>query len=164
MDADLPRIEDIADELTSDLMQKGFLKIRSEKNEILRYEKQNSAVRFQAGIKQKYTDEENVKLNDIYIVLDFDKQREISSAYEELAFPDYKRMRAFFRNTTIQLYGLSNVSEKYEEDARMQFCYHVGFEKISPENFKGVLREMIDYFCNYISANAQMFAKTEKMD
>ncbi len=60
--AKFAKIEDIMEELSSDLYQRGFSKVQNVDKEILRYEKTNSPVKFQVGIEQYKMTEKNLNL------------------------------------------------------------------------------------------------------
>ncbi len=66
-----PKIEDLVEELSAELGQKGFAKVDSRDKEAVRYAKINSSINFQVGIEQNFEEEEEPEFNHIYLVVEY---------------------------------------------------------------------------------------------
>ena len=74
-------------------------------------------------------------------------------------------MSQFFRNSPISNHQRVLNTDKSKEGQR-DLLYQIGFKKdrTTPDEMRVVLREAIDYFCNYATANLQMLVMTERFN
>lgn len=160
---DFPVLEDITEELTSDLDQRGFSRVETQSpDEVVRYAKRDSPVNFQVAIEPEEVSEEP-DYNHVLLVLKCDSLKETRGSPDHL-IPNTDLMLGFFRNTNI-----TNQSPTFTESLNslqngvFNAAYHIGFEKAktSAPEMKAVLREAADYFCDYVTANVQMLTKTQ---
>ena len=66
-----PTIEEIAEGLTSDLAERGFVSVTPSSPELLRYEKKENSAGFQVRIEEDSAPEEEPEFNHIYLVLGY---------------------------------------------------------------------------------------------
>lgn len=156
-----PRIEDIVDILTADLDTRGFSRIAPKINEVLRYEKRDSSIQFQVGIDNYANDQEEPEFNHFYLSLGYAIPPYMTEIEGERLFPNSELLYIFFQNSVIYHQGFCGTKD-HLQDGRMKLIYHIGFEKnkaTAPE-MRAVLREFIDYTCNYVSLNTEMVGRT----
>jgi len=162
-----PVIEDIVEELSTDLEQRGFSRIQPKEEEVARYEKRDSPIGFQAGLEQNlvYDPAEagRPQFNHVYVRLEYVLPEGSSQPISErVLFPGAEIIREFFRNSQAYQTGHFCLLENVARDRKVRLVYSIGFkkDKTDPGEMKVVLREFIDYCCNYAAINTDMIAKT----
>jgi hypothetical protein len=158
------RIEDIADELTVDLDTLGFQSLSPKKDEVLRYRKKGNNFSIQIGLEQSDNDSDQPEYNNIYLTLNYGLPSWIQDPKMNV-LPDAEQMSQFFRNSPISNHQRVLNTDKSKEGQR-DLLYQIGFKKdrTTPDEMRVVLREAIDYFCNYATANLQMLVMTERFN
>lgn len=157
---EFPKLNDIADELTLRLTNKGFEKTDSLENEVLRYRKIDKR-KFQVGIEENYDDSENPDYNNIYFVFDCDWDKDVSKSMP--VFPNSELMGFFFRKTGRSIYHNSMAGETRKTDMKRN-VYRVQFKKgeTSAKQMTEILADFIEYTHKYIITNVEMLEKTGK--
>lgn len=159
-----PRIEDILEELTEELNQRGFSRIASEKEEIVRYARRESSIEFQVGIEEDDSNEEEPEDNHVYLKIGCKVPPEncFGDGVSKL-FP-VQFMYYFFRNTSQVDGGLCG-NEDVIKEGKVNLIYHVAFEKEKAKRgeMKAVLREAITYVAEYMTVNMEMLERTRTL-
>lgn len=160
-----PKIEDIIDGLSTDLVQRRFSRVDPKENEVVRYVKQDSPIGFQVGLEQDDNPDEEPEFNHLYLALSYDLPNGIQQHIGEKLIPGGDLMHTFFRNSPIFHQSLCFNKDRFQ-DGRINLVYHIGFEKdkTTENGMRTVLREAIDYFCNYVTANTQMLDRTQALE
>lgn len=156
------KLEDIATGLTLDLHKKGFNKIDPQKKEILRYKKRGCPNDFQAGIEQA---EEEEGFNSIYLKIGYNLPKDESEDIGKTTFPNHNLLEVFFRNTGVYNHSLCGNTDRFNK-GRMNMIYHIEFEKdkTTTKQMNDVLRNIIDYICDYATTNIRMIVLTGLAD
>ena len=156
------KIEDIVEGLSADLDQRGFSRVDLRENEVVRYAKRDSPITFQVGMDQDDNPEEEPEFNHIYLALGYDLPAGATEHDGERMIPGSDIMHTFFRNSRIYHQSLCLNEDRFQ-DGRMNMVYHIGFEKdkTTAVEMRAVLREVVDYISNYVTANAQMMERTQ---
>ena len=168
MTKSFPKIEDIVEGLSIDLDQRGFSRVNPEENkvlsEVVRYKKEDSPIGFKVGMAQDYQNPQVLDINTIFLVLNYNLSEDISQSAEHM-IPNPELMRLFFRNSPIYNIGLANDKDSLQKE-KIKLYFYIEFEKDKTTAIKmrTVIRETVDYICNYVTTNANMLTRTQSFD
>lgn len=175
------KLEEIIEELTSDLDKEGFSKIKPDKSnkrwagllrwaklpELVRYQKRNSPIDFQVGIKEDRSDKKDPDVTCIYFMVSYLFPKEINKGIGEILFPNMVHLGdCLFDYLKVNL-----ISEawrdvtKPENDGRVHLVYTISLEKEKTvrQYAKTVLREFIIYADKYVGANVETLERARSL-
>ncbi|MAG47244.1 hypothetical protein CL617_01445 [archaeon] len=165
---DHSKIEDILEDLTTDLDQRGFSKIEPKEDEVVRYKKLDNLVGFQIGIEQDDISPEEPEYNSIYLLLNYSLPEGFSEHTGEKVIPPRTELIGSLFNedyTKQPIIGLCANRDTFK-DGEMNLIYFIAFKKYktTATKMRNILRETVDYICNYVTMNSEVLTRTQSFD